>query len=105
QRIVLMTDARSADYGSAVFADAERFVLQGAGLAGRGVMRAAKGAAALLAGTARARSLLQRLKPKAVVGFGGYPSVPPLLAARTLPRSERPATILHEQNAVLGRAN
>jgi UDP-N-acetylglucosamine--N-acetylmuramyl-(pentapeptide) pyrophosphoryl-undecaprenol N-acetylglucosamine transferase len=104
QRIALMTDARSADYGSAVFADAERFVLQGAGLAGRGAVKAAKGAVALLAGTLHARRLLQRLQPKAVVGFGGYPSVPPLLAARTL-GAGRPATILHEQNAVLGRAN
>jgi len=104
-RIVLMTDSRSVDYGSAVFADAERFVLQGAGLAGRGVVKAAKGAAALLAGTAHARKLLLRLKPQAVVGFGGYPSVPPLLAARTISSSQRPATILHEQNAVLGRAN
>ncbi len=105
QRIALMTDARSADYGSAVFADSERFVLQGSGLAGHGVVKAAKGAVALLAGTLHARGLLQRLKPKAVVGFGGYPSVPPLLAARTLAGSRRPATILHEQNAVLGRAN
>ena len=38
-----------------------------------------------------------------MVGFGGYPSVPPVLAARMLRR--RPAVILHEQNAVLGRAN
>jgi UDP-N-acetylglucosamine--N-acetylmuramyl-(pentapeptide) pyrophosphoryl-undecaprenol N-acetylglucosamine transferase len=104
-RIVLMTDARSADYGSAVFAGAERFVLQGAGLAGRGVLKAAKGAVALLAGTLHARRLIKRLRPMAVVGFGGYPCVPPLLAARTLPRAARPATVLHEQNAVLGRAN
>jgi UDP-N-acetylglucosamine--N-acetylmuramyl-(pentapeptide) pyrophosphoryl-undecaprenol N-acetylglucosamine transferase len=40
-----------------------------------------------------------------VVGFGGYPSVPPIIAARTLPRARRPVTALHEQNAVLGRAN
>ncbi|MDB5370403.1 MAG: undecaprenyldiphospho-muramoylpentapeptide beta-N-acetylglucosaminyltransferase [Roseomonas sp.] len=104
-RIVLMTDSRSADYGSAVFADAERFVLHGAGLAGRSVVKAARGAMALLAGTAQARGLLQRLRPRAVVGFGGYPCVPPLLAARTMSAATRPATILHEQNAVLGRAN
>jgi UDP-N-acetylglucosamine--N-acetylmuramyl-(pentapeptide) pyrophosphoryl-undecaprenol N-acetylglucosamine transferase len=39
----------------------------------------------------------------AVVGFGGYPSVAPVLAARLVRR--RPSVILHEQNAVLGRAN
>lgn len=103
-RIALMTDARSADYSSPVFADAERFVLKGAGLAGRGLQRAAKGALALAAGTLQARRILARLRPQAVVGFGGYPCVPPLLAARSL-GGKRPATILHEQNAVLGRAN
>ena len=45
--------------------------------------------------------LLGRLKPAAVVGFGGYPTVPPVAAAsfRRIP------TIIHEQNAVMGRAN
>ena len=52
-------------------------------------------------GTVQAWTLLRRLKPAAVVGFGGYPSVPPLLAASWL----RLPTLLHEQNAVLGRAN
>ena len=103
QRIVLMTDTRSADYSSPAFANSERFVLKGAGLAGRGMKRAAEGAVALAAGTFQARQLLQRLRPKAVVGFGGYPSVPPLVAARFL--SQRPVIVLHEQNAVLGRAN
>ena len=104
-RIVLMTDARSADYSSAAFADAEKHVLKGSGLAGRGLKRAAAGALALAAGTLQARRLLQQMEPQAVVGFGGYPSVPPLLAARSIPGRHRPATILHEQNAVLGRAN
>lgn len=104
-RIALMTDARSADYVTPSFAQAERFVLKGAGLAGRGLKRAAAGAMALAAGTMQARRLLQSLKPRAVVGFGGYPCVPPLLAARSIAGFRRPATILHEQNAVLGRAN
>ena len=45
--------------------------------------------------------LLPRLKPAVVVGFGGYPTLPPLLAAtlRGIP------TVIHEQNAVMGRAN
>lgn len=103
ERVALMTDARSAAYASPVFANAERFVLRGSGLAGHGAIGAAKGALALAAGAAQARSLLRTLRPAAVVGFGGYPSVPPMVAARTLLR--RPALILHEQNAVLGRAN
>ncbi|UFN47412.1 undecaprenyldiphospho-muramoylpentapeptide beta-N-acetylglucosaminyltransferase [Roseomonas sp. OT10] len=105
ERVVLMTDARSGALRSAAFAGAERFVLPGAGLAGRGVLRAARGALALARGTWRARALLAELHPAAVVGFGGYPCVPPILAARSLPAARRPALLLHEQNAVLGRAN
>jgi len=105
ERIALMTDARSAAFESPAFANAERFVLRGAGLAGRGVKQAISGAFALASGTLTARRLLGRLDASAVIGFGGYPSVPPLLAARMMPAATRPATALHEQNAVLGRAN
>ena len=51
----------------------------------------------------QARGILARIGAGCVVGFGGYPCVAPVLAARLLRR--RPAVILHEQNAVLGRAN
>jgi UDP-N-acetylglucosamine--N-acetylmuramyl-(pentapeptide) pyrophosphoryl-undecaprenol N-acetylglucosamine transferase len=105
ERIALMTDARSAAFESPAFGNAERFVLKGSGVAGRGLRAAIGGSLALAAGTLEARRILGRLDAAAVVGFGGYPSVPPILAARTLPRARRPATALHEQNAVLGRAN
>jgi UDP-N-acetylglucosamine--N-acetylmuramyl-(pentapeptide) pyrophosphoryl-undecaprenol N-acetylglucosamine transferase len=52
-------------------------------------------------GTVVAVNLVRRLKPAAVVGFGGYPTVPPLLAARLL----GVPGIIHDANAVLGRAN
>jgi UDP-N-acetylglucosamine--N-acetylmuramyl-(pentapeptide) pyrophosphoryl-undecaprenol N-acetylglucosamine transferase len=55
----------------------------------------------LAAGMATAVYLLRKLKPAAVVGFGGYPTLPPLLAARLL---SIPA-VIHDANAVLGRAN
>ncbi len=105
ERIALMTDARSAAFDSPAFGNAERFVLKGEGLAGRGLRAAARGALALAAGTLEARRILARLSPAAVIGFGGYPSVPPLLAARSLRGAARPVTALHEQNGVLGRAN
>ena len=105
ERVALMTDARSAAFDSPAFANAERFVLRGSGLAGRGALAAARGTLALAAGTVEARGLLRRLDAAAVVGFGGYASVPPLVAARTLAARLRPVTVLHEQNAVLGRAN
>ncbi len=101
--VVLMTDARSGALRSAVFADRPQHVLKGAGIAGRGLVRAVKAVFALAAGVAQARSLLVRLRPAVIVGFGGYPTVAPALAARLL--QHRPALILHEQNGVLGRAN
>lgn len=102
-RVALMTDARSGGLKSAVFAAGDTHVIAGAGIAGRGVVRAAKAVASLTAGVAQGRHILSRLNAAAVVGFGGYPSVAPVLATRLLRR--RPPVILHEQNAVLGRAN
>ena len=55
----------------------------------------------LLRGIAAAFKLLGEVRPGAVVGFGGYPAFPPLVAARL----RRIPTAVHEQNAVLGRAN
>src|SRR3546814_1791527 len=45
--------------------------------------------------------LIREFDPAVVVGFGGYPSLPSLLAARA---TKRPS-VIHEQNAVLGRTN
>jgi UDP-N-acetylglucosamine--N-acetylmuramyl-(pentapeptide) pyrophosphoryl-undecaprenol N-acetylglucosamine transferase len=101
--IALMTDARSGGLSSEVFKGRDNFVLRGAGIAGRGPVRAVKAAFALAMGAMQARAALRRLQPAVIVAFGGYPSVPPILAALLLRR--RPAIILHEQNAVLGRAN
>lgn len=103
ERVVLMTDARTAARGSGAFAGCERHVLAGAGIAGRSLARRASGALQLAKGTIAARRLLVALDAAAVVGFGGYPSVPPVLGAATLWR--RPAIILHDQNAILGGAN
>jgi len=52
-------------------------------------------------GRAAARALFADLKPRAVIGFGGYPALPTLLAALSL----RLPSLIHEQNAVLGRVN
>ena len=103
QRVVLLTDARSGGLASPAFDGRERFVLSGSGIAGRGVARALRSIAALAAGTWQARGILARLRPAAIVGFGGYPCVAPVIASRFL--ASLPAVILHEQNGVLGRAN
>lgn len=103
QRVVLMCDARAKGGESQVFADGEQYIISGAGIAGRGALRAGTAMLSLAAGVIQARSILARCNAAAVVAFGGYPSVAPVLAARSL--RHRPAVILHEQNAVLGRAN
>ena len=103
RRVVLMTDARSGGLQSATFASSERFIIRGAGIAGRGLWRSAKAVLALTCGVAQARGLLARMNAALVVGFGGYPCVSPVLATRFM--SHRPPVLLHEQNAVLGRAN
>jgi UDP-N-acetylglucosamine--N-acetylmuramyl-(pentapeptide) pyrophosphoryl-undecaprenol N-acetylglucosamine transferase len=102
-RIALLADARSGGLQNAVFAGHERFVIRGEGIAGRGVLRGGKAMVSLALGVAQARRILARLDAAALVGFGGYPSVAPVLATRLVPNA--PAVILHEQNAVLGRAN
>ncbi len=55
----------------------------------------------LARGVLQARRLLKASGARAIVGFGGYPTLPPLLAARSL----RLPTCTHEQNAVMGRVN
>jgi UDP-N-acetylglucosamine--N-acetylmuramyl-(pentapeptide) pyrophosphoryl-undecaprenol N-acetylglucosamine transferase len=103
-RIALMCDARSGGLRSVVFGSGDRYILAGAGVAGRGAVRAMRGGIGIAAGTIQATRILARAGAAAVVAFGGYPSVAPVLGARLLGR-RRPAVILHEQNAVLGRAN
>ncbi len=105
QRVALMTDARSRGLDSPVFAGRERFVLPRR--RHRRARRAARGAVrslALAVGTVQARRILARLDAAAVVGFGGYP-VGRAGARRTRCCGGRPPVVLHEQNAVLGRAN
>ncbi|MBB2200404.1 undecaprenyldiphospho-muramoylpentapeptide beta-N-acetylglucosaminyltransferase [Gluconacetobacter tumulisoli] len=102
--IALMTDRRAGERSEGVFAGGPQFVLPGAGIAGRGLSRGLRAALALARGAVQARAILRRLNAAAVVGFGGYPSVPPLLGARLLGRA-RPLIFIHEGNAVLGQAN
>ena len=72
-----------------------------AGQFGGGPGQTVRALAELALGAIQAREVLHRLAPSIVIGFGGYPSVPTMLAATYL----RLPTLVHEQNAVLGRAN
>ena len=76
-------------------------VIASATLAGRNPLAALKTLATLARGLIAARRLLKEIKPDVVVGFGGYPTLPPVIAARLAGI----AAIVQDQNAVIGRAN
>jgi UDP-N-acetylglucosamine--N-acetylmuramyl-(pentapeptide) pyrophosphoryl-undecaprenol N-acetylglucosamine transferase len=96
----LTTDVRATRYGTTFPARATH-IIASATVRGRNLISLISAATVLAFGSARAFVLFGRLKPAAVVGFGGYPTIPPVLAAslRGIP------TVIHEQNGVLGRAN
>ncbi len=99
-RVQLATDKRALKYGGQFPAEAIHEIAA-ATPTGGSLIGKAKAALVLGGGVMTAYRLLGALKPRAVVTFGGYPTVPPALAAsfRHIP------LILHEQNAVMGRAN
>ncbi|HLH50009.1 MAG TPA: undecaprenyldiphospho-muramoylpentapeptide beta-N-acetylglucosaminyltransferase [Roseiarcus sp.] len=96
----LATDERALKYGGDFPARAIH-PIPSATPTGAGMVSKARAALTLARGTLVARALIKKIAPLAVVGFGGYPTVPPLLAAAWLGLP----TLLHEQNAVMGRAN
>src|SRR6195256_3933144 len=99
-RVRLVTDSRALRY-SGLFSSDMIDVVPSETVRGRSPWSLARTGAMLAAGTAVALNLMRRLKPAAVVGFGGYPTLPPLLAARLFGIPG----VIHEANAVLGRAN
>ncbi len=99
-RLALVTDRRGQAFGG-VLGRIETMRIRAGGIAGRGLLDRIKAVADLGMGTMQALALLRRLKPAVVVGFGGYASLPAMTAALILGYP----TVLHEQNAVLGRAN
>ncbi len=99
-RVVLATDTRGAQYAQDFPAE-ERLALEAATFKTGDLLGMARGAFTIAAGVGRARKAFRRLKPAVVCGFGGYPSLPALLAAK----GRRIPTVIHEQNSVLGRVN
>ncbi len=96
----LVTDSRAERYAGKFPAD-EIHVVPSATIGSKNPVAVARSLWTLWSGMRAAKKLIARLKPVVVVGFGGYPTVPPLLAATRL---GVPAMV-HEQNAVMGRAN
>lgn len=98
--VALITDERGAAIpGKPDYLPAH--VLPPGRIASKNPLNWIRGARGILEGRRMALRLFESFEPSAVVGFGGYPAMPTLLAAT----SARIPTVLHEQNAVLGRVN
>jgi UDP-N-acetylglucosamine--N-acetylmuramyl-(pentapeptide) pyrophosphoryl-undecaprenol N-acetylglucosamine transferase len=98
--VELATDERALKYG-ADFPARAIHAIPSATPTGAGLASKLGAALVLTRGVALAFRRIRKIAPLAVIGFGGYPTVPPLLAASLL----KLPTLLHEQNAVMGRAN
>src|SRR5271163_4532763 len=99
-RVRLVTDSRALRY-TGLFSRDTIDVVPSATVRSRMPWSLAYTGLMLGYGLVAALNLVRRLKPAAVVGFGGYPTVPPLMAAKFL----GVPGIVHDANAVLGRAN
>jgi UDP-N-acetylglucosamine--N-acetylmuramyl-(pentapeptide) pyrophosphoryl-undecaprenol N-acetylglucosamine transferase len=98
-QVALITDARGAAIpGKPDFLPAH---VMAAGRFTKNPLGWGKAMSAMLEGRRMARSLYKEMRPTAVVGFGGYPALPALVAAN----GDKIPTVIHEQNAVLGRVN
>lgn len=98
-KVELATDERGMKYAQ-MFDGIPAHVLK-SGTLGAGVLGKIKGACSLLSGFAQAARLIGKVRPALVVGFGGYPSVPAVYIAQKM----KIPTIIHEQNAIIGKAN
>lgn len=99
-QIAMMTDARGRKHAGRIPAD-PIFEVKAASISPRRPVKVLSGIVKLYQGTQMARQFLREWKADIVVGFGGYPAFPAMAAAQGLSIP----TIIHEQNAVLGRVN
>ncbi len=98
-RVALVSDERGVRFPD-LFDGVQTHVLPAGRLSG-GPLGWVKAGRQMLAGRSMAIELYKTFRPSAVIGFGGYPALPALLAAF----AQKVPTIIHEQNAVLGRVN
>ena len=99
-KVTLLTDARGLRFPG-LFDRAERHVLESATASGLNPFAWAKALWSIWKGRSEGRRIARAANAGAVVGFGGYPSLPGLLAGTSLGLP----SLIHEQNAVLGRVN
>jgi UDP-N-acetylglucosamine--N-acetylmuramyl-(pentapeptide) pyrophosphoryl-undecaprenol N-acetylglucosamine transferase len=98
-RVALVTDDRGARIPG-LFEGVPVHILP-AGRLGGGPVGWFRAISKIFTGRAMASRLYETFEPSAVIGFGGYPALPALMAAQR----DRIPTLIHEQNAVLGRVN
>lgn len=98
--IHLATDERAERF-TADFPATKIHIIKSATIGGRNPFKLLKALFVLGGGYRQSKTLIDHLEPAAVIGFGGYPTLPPVMAAS----SRRIPILLHEQNAVMGRAN
>jgi UDP-N-acetylglucosamine--N-acetylmuramyl-(pentapeptide) pyrophosphoryl-undecaprenol N-acetylglucosamine transferase len=99
-QVEVATDTRGLKYYDGLPTSVSRHIIASGGNTG-GIIGKVKAAFGVIQGIIQSIKLVKKLNPIAIVGFGGYPSVPPVLAGQLLGVS----TIIHESNAVLGLAN
>ena len=99
-RIVLASDERVAAFAQDFPAE-HRIGLSAATYRPGDAIGMLKAGFSVAMGAMQARRAFREIRPAVVVGFGGYPSAPALVGAIL----DRRPTVIHEQNAVMGRAN
>lgn len=98
--VTLITDDRGLKYPG-LFEGCPRHVVPSGSLGGRNPVGWAKAVASIARGRSAAKAIYRRERPAAVVGFGGYPTLPALLGAF----AAKVPTVIHDSNTVLGRVN
>ena len=99
-RLVLITDCRGDAYGG-VLGDLDTYRVRSSGVAGKSIIAKIKSVPEIAVGVWQAHKILSQLQPNVVIGFGGYASIPTMVAASFGSYK----TAIHEQNAIFGRAN
>lgn len=99
-RLALITDRRGDAYGG-ILGDLDTYRVRAGGVAGKSIIARIQSVAEIAVGVWQAHRILSQLNPHVVVGFGGYASVPTMVAASFGSYK----TAIHEQNAIFGRAN
>jgi UDP-N-acetylglucosamine--N-acetylmuramyl-(pentapeptide) pyrophosphoryl-undecaprenol N-acetylglucosamine transferase len=98
--LAFVTDNRGEGYGASVV-KLETYRLKAGNVARGDMLGRIKALFDIASGWWEARAILREIKPSVVVGFGGYPALPTMVAAL----QAKVPTVIHEQNAVLGRVN